>query len=109
MAIPFVTIELDKPYKVRFGMGAQLQYEQLSGKTIPELGQEMITGLSAKSQNQVLYAMLEKEIKDLTMEKLSELIDENVPNLDYLMDKIVEAVNAAYTVDLPNGEPPENG
>jgi hypothetical protein len=106
MAIPFITIELDKPYQIRFGMGTQLEYEQLSGKTIPQLGNEMLTGLSATTLNKVLFVMLKKEIKDLTLEKTTELIDD-YSNITYVTEKVCAAVNAAYETKLPNAETPE--
>lgn len=107
MAIPFITIILDKPYQIRFGMGAQVQYEHLSGKTVPELGEEMKTGLSTKSLGQVLYAMLKKEIKDLTIDEVSELVDDNADNMDYIVEKTCEAIEAAYKANVPNEVTPE--
>lgn len=104
MAIPFITIILDKPYELRFGMGSQIQYEHLSGKTIPELGREMQTGLSLTSMNRVLYVMLKKHIKDLTLEKVSELVDDYADNIPYISDKVCEAINAAYRVNNPKNE-----
>ena len=106
MAIPFTTIELDKPYKVRFGMGAQVQYEQLSGKTIPELGVEMQTGMSVTSLNHVLYVMLEKQIEGLTLAKVAELVDDYA-DLNKITDDIVKTINAAYPeAQDPNEIPP---
>lgn len=107
MAIPFVVIELDKPYNLRFGMGSQIQYEKLSKKTIPELGKEMQTGLSVTTLSMVLYVMLKKEIKDLTLEQVSDLVDEYADNMPYITEKVCEAINAAYETKLPNEEPPE--
>jgi len=107
MAIPFVVIELDKPYNLRFGMGSQIQYEKLSKKTIPELGKEMQTGLSVTTLSMVLYVMLKKEIKDLTIEQVSDLVDEYADNMPYITEKVCEAINAAYETKLPNEEPPE--
>lgn len=107
MAIPFVTIELDRPYQVRFGMGAQLQYEQLSGKTMPELGKELETGLSIKSLCQVLLVLLKKDVQDSTLEKIAELVDNHTDNLDYIIDKVCEVINAAYKTELPNAVAPE--
>ena len=107
MAIPFVVIELDKPYNLRFGMGSQIQYEKLSKKTIPELGKEMQTGLSVTTLSMVLYVMLKKEIKDLTIEQVSDLVDEYADNIPYITEKVCEAINAAYETKLPNEEPPE--
>lgn len=107
MAIPFISIELDKVYNLRFGMGAQIQYEQLSGQTIPELGKEMQEGLSIKSLGQVLFVMLKREIKDLTLEKTSDLVDEYADNMAYVTGLVCEAIEAAYKTNLPNEETPE--
>lgn len=107
MAIPFITIELDKVYSLRFGMGAQIQYEQISGQKIPELGKEMQAGMSVKTLGQVLFAMLKRENKDLTLEKVSDLVDDNSDNMQYITDRVCEAIEAAYRTNLPNEEAPE--
>lgn len=107
MAIPFITLILDKPYQLRFGMAAQVQFEHLSKKTIPELGKEMQTGLSMSSLNTVLYVMLKKEIEDLTLEKTCDLVDDNADNMPYITEKVCDAINAAYETNLPNVEAPE--
>ena len=88
-------------------MGAQLQYEQISGKTMPQLGREMQTGLSVTSLNQVLFVMLKKDIEDLTFEKTAELVDNYAENLPYVTEKVCEAVEAAYETKIPNEEPPK--
>ena len=70
-------------------------------KTIPELGKEMQTGLSVTTLNTVLFVMLKKEIKDLTLEQVSDLVDEYADNMPYITEKVCEAINAAYEVNSP--------
>lgn len=109
MAIPFITIELDKPYKLRFGMGAQVEFEQTSGMKIKDLGKELETGLSATTLSRVLFVMLRKEDKSLTLEAVYDLVDDYADNMPYITEKVSQAIIAAYEVkDAQKNEiPPE--
>ena len=112
MAIPFVTIELDKPRRLRFGMGAQVEFEQISGKTIAELGDELSRGsVSAKTIAELLFVMLKREDNELTRDAFYDLIDENASGMKYIQTKTIEAVGAAFNNEkedeLPNAQKPK--
>lgn len=110
--IPFITIELDKPRNLRFGMGAQVEFEQLSGKTIAELGDELSRGsVSAKAIAELLFVMLKREDNELTREALYALIDEHASSMQYIQTKTIEAVGAAFSdgkgAKGPNAQKPK--
>lgn len=112
MAIPFVTIELDKPRRLRFGMGAQVEFEQISGKTIAELGKDLSAGsLSSKTLADLLFVMIRHDDKDLTRDAFYDLIDENASGMKYIQTKTIEAVGAAFNNEkegeLPNAQKPK--
>ena len=104
MAIPFVMIELDKPRKLRFGMGAMVEFEQLTGIKLMSLDDEMSIQTAAK----VLWIMLKQEEKELTFEKTLELVDEYADNLNSVIEKVTEAIGAAFKHgDGKNVKPPK--
>jgi len=112
MAIPFVTIELDKPRRLRFGMGAQVEFEQISGKTIAELGKDLSAGsLSSKTLADLLFVMIRHDDKDLTRDALYDLIDEHASSMQYIQTKTIEAVGAAFKegkgAKVPNAQKPK--
>lgn len=90
--IPFVSIELDKVYNLRFGMGAQVEFEQLTGiSCIHILDNQNITMLA-----QVLWAMLRRQDKDLTFDRVLELVDDYAESEEYVINKVTEAIYAAF-------------
>lgn len=97
--IPFVMIKLDKPRKIRFGMGAMVEFEQLTGIKLTELQDEMSISVCAK----VLWVMLKQEDKALTFDQTIELIDEYSDNLNDVIEKVTEAIQAAF--DTGNKSP----
>jgi len=102
--IPFVTINLDKPRKMRFGMGAMVEFEQLTGIKLMDLEDEMSLETCAK----VMWIMLKQEDRELTFEKTLELIDEYSDNLNDVIAKVTEAIQAAFktNIESPNvGKP----
>lgn len=102
MAIPFVIIELDRPRKLRFGMAATLEFQDVAGCTLQDIGESMGLELAAKA----LWVMLKQDDPELTLKDTYRLVDEYAPNLVYVTDKIGEAITAAYTLDAP-GNPPK--
>ena len=92
--IPFVTIELDKPYRLRFGMGAMVEFEQLSGKKLMEIGEDV----SFTTIAQLLYVMLKQDNHNLTMQEVCELVDGYADNLAEVVEKVMKAIEVAYTV-----------
>jgi len=92
MAIPFVTIELDKPYRLRFGMGAMVEFEQLTGVKLMSISDEMSMDTCAK----LLWVMLQQENRELTLEKTCQLVDEYADNINDVMGAVTGAIEAAF-------------
>ena len=68
MAIPFIMINLDRPRKLRFGMGAMVEFEQLTGIKLMELNDEMSMDVCSK----ILWIMLKQE--DRFLLKMAQLM-----------------------------------
>lgn len=92
MAIPFTTINLDKPRKLRFGLGAMVQFEQYTGKKLTEIGSDM----SIETAAQMLWAMLKQDEPGITPEQVYNLVDDNADNMTDVMACITEALQAAF-------------
>jgi len=96
MPIPSVTIELDKPRHMRLGMGAMVEFEQITGLNI--LGVDL-DRLDMTTTAQLLLAMLRHEDKELTLERVIELIDEKADDgLDVveIMKPVLNTIIAAF-------------
>jgi len=104
MAMPFITIVLDKPRHLRFGMGAMVEFEQLTGQKILTLDLENI-GITDAAY--LLLSGLRHEDKELTLEKMLAIIDDNIEP-DGLMELIEPAMKALYKA-FDTGEQPKNG
>ena len=106
MAIPFVTFDLDRPHKLRFGMGASIAFEQASGMKLQEVGEAMDLKMAAWA----LWAMMQEENPAITFAEVVKLVDDYAPNLAYVSDKIGEAITLAYDVGtVANPRPPAGG
>lgn len=105
MAIPFIMINLDKPRKLRFGMGAMVEFEQLTGIKLMELNDEMSMDVCSK----ILWIMLKQEDRELTLEKTCELIDDYAESITEVITAITRAIEAAFQKEtsLPNVKPPK--
>lgn len=112
MAIPFVTIELDKTYQLRFGMGAAATFEKISGKTLTDLGRQLAIGnIPVLALSQALLSMLWRENKGLKLEDVWNLVDDNVDDVSYVIGKVAEAIGHAFPAgeaDDPNAPPTAN-
>jgi hypothetical protein len=96
-----VTIELDKPRNLRFGINALIRVEELTGKPITKLDLENI---SMKDLRTIVYAGLCHEDKDLTPEKVGELMDD-YSDITKIAEKLGEAFNIAFNGgNLKNAE-----
>ncbi|MDS1030966.1 hypothetical protein RDV78_11040 [Bacillota bacterium LX-D] len=73
MAKQSVTIELDRLRNLRYGMNALVKIEEMVGRPISKLDLENI---SIKDLRTIIYAGLFHEDKNLSSEKVGELIDE---------------------------------
>lgn len=90
--IPFVMINLDKPRKLRFGLGSMMQYEQMTGMKIADLSDEM----SLEACGKLLWVMLSQDEPELTLQKVIELVDENADNLAEIIQLTSGTVRAAF-------------
>ena len=98
-----VTIELDKIRNLRYGLNALVKVEELTGKSITKLDLENI---SMKDLRTILFAGLYHENKDLTPEKVGELID-YYSDIGTIAGKLGEAFTIAFGGDEKNAHNPQ--
>ena len=106
MAIPYVNIELGKEYKLRLGCRATVEFERETGIKIMKLDEDILTSMDILSK--LLFKMIIRETdedKSLTQEKIIDLIDEYAPDLMSVINKIIEAIQAAFP-EPKNAHPP---
>lgn len=101
MAIPFIEIELDKPRKLRFGLSAMVSFEQLTGKKLMEIEEEM----SLETISQMLWCMLKQDDPELTLESTCILIDEYADSITTVTDAVTRALQAAMGKPKNAGKP----
>jgi len=89
---PGVTIEMDKPRTLRYGMNALIKIEELTGKNLTKLD---LDNISVKDLRTIVYAGLFHEDKDLTPEKCADLIDE-YSDITTVAGKLGEAMTLAF-------------
>jgi hypothetical protein len=89
---PGVTIELDKPRTLRYGMNALIKIEELTGKNLTKLD---LDNISVKDLRTIVYAGLFHEDKELTPEKCADLIDE-YSDITTVAGKLGEAMTLAF-------------
>lgn len=87
-----ITINLDKPRTLRYGMNALVKIEDITGKSILALD---LNKVCIKDLLAIIYAGLYHEDKTLTPEKVGDLIDE-YSNLTEVAEKIGEALTSAF-------------
>nr|DAR74651.1 MAG TPA: tail tube protein [Bacteriophage sp.] len=87
-----VTIELDKPRTLRYGMNALAKIEDITGKTIMALD---LNSLGIKDLLVIVYAGLCHEDKSLTIEQVGDLLDEYA-DLTMIAEKVGEALTEAF-------------
>lgn len=95
MAKPFVTVDLDRPRRLRYGMNQLIQLEEALGVPVSELTQ---VRMGLKELRLFLWVGLSWEDPDLTLEKAGELADE-AEDLTELAEKIGEALAASFGVE----------
>lgn len=100
MPRPFIVIELDRPRRMRFGLEASIEFEQLSGKKLAEVEEDM----DQLTLAQLLWAMLRAEDEALTFKQALKLVDEHA-SLPEINQKVNQAIAEAYgvTSKSPNG------
>jgi len=90
--IPFVSLQLDKVYNLRFGMGAIVEFESLTGLKLMEIGEEMSFDICAK----ILWVMMRQENKELTLEQVCALVDNYADSLDVVIEAVTKAIEGAF-------------
>lgn len=100
MPRPFIVIELDRPRRMRFGLEASIEFEQLSGKKLAEVEENM----DQLTLAQLLWSMLRAEDETLTFKQALKLVDEHA-SLPEINQKVNQAIAEAYgvTSKSPNG------
>src|SRR5690606_41904899 len=104
MAKPFVTVDLDRPRRLRYGMNQLIQLEEALGVPVSELTQ---VRMGLKELRLLLWAGLSWEDPDLTLEKAGELAGE-AEDLTELAEKIGEARAAARGGEGEKNKGPAN-
>jgi hypothetical protein len=74
------------------GLSSIVEYEQITGKKITEIDEEM----SLTDCANLLWIMLKQDQKDLTLDGACQLIDEYSDNVQDVMAKVAEAITAAF-------------
>ena len=87
-----VTIILDRPRTLRSGLNALAKVEDIMGKNIMGLD---LNNVSIKDLLAIIYAGLYHEDKELTVEKVGDLIDEH-SNITEVAEKLGEAFTEAF-------------
>jgi hypothetical protein len=103
--IQYVTINLDKPRRLRFGMGVTIEFEQMTGiKTVELFKEQRPFEIYAKA----LWIMLRQEDEKLTFSDVIKLVDEHAKNISEVIIAASKAITVAYKSDdkSPNGEAP---
>ena len=95
-----ITIELDKPRTLRYGINALVKIEELTGKNLTNLDLDHI---SIKDLRTIVYAGLFHEDKDLTPETCADLIDE-YSDIGTVAEKLGEAMTLAFGVQPGNAQ-----
>ncbi len=90
-----VTIQLDKPRTLRYGINALVKIEEILGRPIMNLDLE---NLGVKELRVILYAGLCNDDKSLTIEQVGDLIDE-YSDLTTIAEKLGEALSLAFGKD----------
>lgn len=87
-----ITITLDKPRTLRYGMNALAKIEDITGKTLMSLD---LGNVGIKDLLAIVYAGLCHEDKSLTIDKVGDLIDEYT-DLSAIAEKIGDALTEAF-------------
>ena len=87
-----VTIILDRPRTLRYGLNALAKVEDITGKNIMGLD---LNNVSIKDLLAIIYAGLYHEDKELAVEKVGDLIDEH-SNITEVAEKLGEAFTEAF-------------
>ena len=102
--IPFTTITLDRPRRLRFGMSAMCEFEQLTGIRLTSLGDD----ISMDTLSKLLWVMLKQDEPTLTLQETCALVDENTDDLNAVITAVGQAIQSAFAAggSRPNALPP---
>ena len=100
----YVTVELDKPRKLRFGMNALCMLEDIL--KIP-MTRFKSTNIGFKEIRAMLWAGLQDDDKSLTLEQVGDLADE--AEQSYVIQKVDEAITLSYGNKAKNNQGPVVG
>jgi hypothetical protein len=99
----FITINLDKPRKLKFDLNAMAAYEDSTGKSAFTIGED----ISAKSIRALLWASLIHEDSELTIEDVGSMIHTgNMQEITQKINKLVQTSTDAGEEQTEN--PNEN-
>jgi hypothetical protein len=92
-----VIIELDKMRELRFGHKALKTFQAISDVKIEEIGSG---GMDFESIEKLIYCGLlsdaRKNGEHITLEQVEDWLDDT-PNIQYVIDKMTEAMNLAFS------------
>ena len=95
-----ITINLDKPRTLRYGMNALAKIEAITGKSVLSLEMDK---LGVRDLLAIAYGGLYHEDKSLTIEKVGNLIDEH-SNIVEIAEKLGKALSMAFGEDKTEHE-----
>ncbi len=95
-----ITINLDKPRTLRYGMNALAKIEAITGKSVLSLEMDK---LGVRDLLAIAYGGLYHEDKSLTIEKVGNLIDEH-SNIVEIAEKLGKALSMAFGEDKTEQE-----
>ena len=87
-----ISINLDKPRTLRYGINALAKIEDITGKPITALD---LNRVGIKDLLVIVYAGLYHEDKDLTVEQVGNIIDE-YSDINNVAEKVGEAFTLAF-------------
>lgn len=93
MAKKYISFELDKTRNLRYGMQALIKIEERLGKSFAKIDFE--SDMKYSDLAIIIWAGLEHEDKDLTIDKVTELIDE-YSDIQTALTKMSEAMAEAF-------------
>jgi hypothetical protein len=95
--VPYYPIQLDKVRNLRYGMKALSLIEKKLKKPVSKIDMDDLTMEDAAT---LIWAGLQHEDKDLTPDKVMDLVDE-YSNIPAVMQAMGEAFAAAFGADAP--------
>ncbi len=88
----FVMLDLDRPYKLRFGMGAVVEFQELTGVTLEQLESERTLEMLMMA----LWVMLRQDDPDLSWNDARKLVDEHAADLETIVTATSRAINISF-------------